>query len=69
MNLGVQLSKNDLQCLVEHTVERPNGITYQEFVHALTRDDKYHGYANDKDGTGEYQCILYFPTQSQINNV
>ena len=52
MNLGVQLSKSDLQCLVDHTVERPQGVTYQEFVHALTRDDKYHGYANDKDGTG-----------------
>lgn len=52
MNLGVQLSKNDLKCLVDHVVERPNGVTYQEFAHALQCDDKYHGYANDKDGSG-----------------
>jgi Ca2+-binding EF-hand superfamily protein len=52
MNLGVQLSKTDLQCLVDHTVERENGITYQEFAHALQRDDKYHGYANDAKGSG-----------------
>ena len=53
MNLGLQLAKDDLTCLVEHAIPPGReGITYQEFASTLKQDDRYHAYMNDKDGSG-----------------
>jgi Ca2+-binding EF-hand superfamily protein len=53
MGLGIQLAKDELETLVEHTIpSKQEGVTYQEFSSILSQDDAYHAYMNDRLGSG-----------------